>query len=140
MNLSKNKSLLIGLVGGASITVFGLLAILLPNLKIDLSSIAFGSIETGQEYIATTTATMGTGFSVLKSSTGSLGSVIVASSSAATFTVWNATSTTDVASTSPVRFVASPANGTYTFDAVFDRGIIVENPTGANGSYTVTWR
>ncbi len=103
-------------------------------------SFTAGGVDTGQEYNATSTVDMTARFGVLKTSTGALGSVIVASSSATTFKVWNATSTTDVASTTPVQFVASPDNGTYIFDAVFDRGIIVETISGFDGSYTITWR
>lgn len=132
-----NKSLLISVMAGVIASIAMLIAVL---SFVKTNDNRLGSIETGEEYNATTTAAMATGFSVLKTSSGQLGSVIVASSSAATFTIWNATSTTDIASTSPVRFVASPANGTYTFDASFTRGIIVEVPTGSNGSYTVTWK
>lgn len=112
-----------------------------------------GSAIQGMDYNATSTFAMlggidGTNptaasshlYRTLGSGNNSLGSVIVASSSATTFRVWNATSTTDIASTSLVHFVASPANGTYTFDVVAPRGLIVDMPTGFNGAYTVTFR
>lgn len=101
---------------------------------------AYGSVTVGNEYNATNTASMTVGPRLLKTGPSVLGSVIVASSSATTFKVWNATSTLDIASSTPVIFVASPVNGTYTFDASFERGIVVELPTGYNGAYTVTWR
>lgn len=101
---------------------------------------AFGSVVVGNEYNATNTASMSAGMVQLRTGQSTLGSVVVASSSGTTFQVWNATSTLDIASTTPVNFVAAPANGTYTFDATFERGIILELPTGYNGAYTVTWR
>lgn len=101
---------------------------------------ATGSIGEGQSYNATSTVPMTGTWNQLKYGQGDLGSVVVASTSATVLRIWNATSSTDVASTSPVHFVASPANGTYQFDATFDRGIIVERVAGFNGAYTITWR
>jgi hypothetical protein len=102
---------------------------------------AIGSVIQGSEYQATTTVYMqaGTQRRILANA-GTVGSIVVASSSATTFKVWDATSTTDIASTTVVHFVASPTMGTYTFDVALTRGLVIELPTGFNGSYTVTYR
>lgn len=109
---------------------------------------ALGSVMPRGEYLATTTVGMLavhnpvtanlSGNSGLLTST--LGSIIVASSSATTFTVWNATSTTDTASTSLVTLKASVGEGTYIFDAELTRGLVVVKPTGFNGDYVITYR
>lgn len=100
-----------------------------------------GSVETGQEYNATTTDSGEAGtYLAAKSLPGAVGSILVASSSATTFTLWNATSTTDTASTSVITLKASIAEGTYTLDATFDRGVIISAPTGFNGQYITTYR
>jgi hypothetical protein len=116
------------------------LAVVAASVLVVRQDVALGSVVVGNEYNATNTATMAAGPRLLRTGPSVLGSVVVSSSSATTFKVWNATSTLDIASTTPVQFVASPANGTYTFDASFERGIVVELPAGYNGSYTVTWR
>ena len=101
------------------------------------------------EYMATTTTGMATAghIPVIANVSGNsnpltstLGSIIVASSSATTITIWNATSTTDIASTSFVTLKASVAEGTYTFDAELSRGLVVVKPTGFNGDYVITYR
>ena len=112
-----------------------------------------GSVVQGGEYKATTTSTMGaskhqviglinTSPAIAQSSTTlqTLGSVIVASSSAASMTIWNATSTTDVSSTTIAVFKASVGEGTYTFDVALTRGLIIALPAGSNGAYTITYR
>lgn len=99
-----------------------------------------GSVMPGGEYIATTTVGMGATHNKIRGSLTTLGSIIVASSSATTFKIWNATSTTDIASTSIGTLKASIAEGTYTFDVELPRGLVVETPAGFNGNYTITWR
>lgn len=89
---------------------------------------------------------------------GTLGSVVITSTSATTFTVWDATSTatttyqtatlrpdlTEASSTTYGRqvaaFKASPGENTYTFDVSLYKGLVLEVPSGFNGSYTVTYR
>ena len=110
---------------------------------------SLGSNVTGSEYNATSTYTQTTrNMSQIRTSTGAgctLGSVIVASSSASALTinplkVWNATSTTDSASTTLVTLRSAAAEGTYTFDVSCPRGLIIETPANFNGEYVVTWR
>src|SRR3990167_5070649 len=99
-----------------------------------------GSVSVSNEYHATTTdATSVNTYSQIKSTSAVLGSIVVASSSATTLTIWNATSTTDTASTTITKLVASIGEGTYTFDVEAPRGLIIATPTSFNGSYVVTW-
>lgn len=116
------------------------------------SNEALGSVAIGNEYQATSTSNMGTGHIVigLKDPTAVgaestvplsvLGSVIVASSSAVAVTLWDATSTTDTASTTIGTIKASVTEGVYTFDSAIKRGLIVNLPTGDAGSYVITYR
>ena len=125
------KSLLIALVIGGFIIGF---------LSHEAGNRVVGSVEQGSEYQATTTVGMAVGLRSL-ACTQTLGSVIVASSSAGTLKIWNATSTTDTASSTIATFIASPVQGTYTFDAILTRGGIgIELGSGFNGSYTITCR
>lgn len=121
---------------------FGVLLLIVAFIGIAFQrpSSVGASIDGEAGYTATTTSAIAEGHIQIKSGYGMLGSIVVASSSATTFKVWNATSTTDVASTSITNFVASPANGTYTYDVNLSRGIIVELPTGFNGAYTITYK
>ena len=104
-----------------------------------------GSVFSGHEYTSTTTqSTSAATDYVAKSLTGggtcSLGSVVVASTSATTLTIMNATSSTDTASTTLAIFKPSVGEGTYTFDVTCSRGIVIETPTGFDGVYTVTYK
>ena len=84
-----------------------------------------------------------------------LGSVIIASSSVAVagtntgrLRFFNATSTTmdsnpiahGVASSTGIVFDDATVAGTYTFDTVFDKGLIIELEKSFSGNYIVTWR
>jgi len=100
-----------------------------------------GSVSVSNEYHATTTdSTSVNTHSQIKSTAATLGSIVVASSSATTLTIWNATSTTDIASTTITKLVASIGEGTYTFDVEALRGLIIATPVDFNGSYVITWR
>ena len=99
----------------------------------------------GMEYNSTTTVatSANTHWQARSTANGggcSLGSIVVASSSAATIKIWNATSTTDVASTTILTTDKNIAEGTYTFDIVCTRGLVIETSTGFDGVYVVTWR
>ena len=98
-------------------------------------------VAVSSEYQATTTNSAVAGFEdSLCVGPCTLGSIIVASSSGTTFKIMNATSTTDVSSSTAVTLVASISAGTYTFDVMYARGVAVDVPEGFNGQYIVTWR
>ena len=102
-----------------------------------------GSVQQSSEYQASsTTENMAVASPVvLKSDDASvLGSIVVASSSAGIITVYNATSTTDTASTTFVSLSSNLTPNTYTFDAIIPRGLIIELGTGFDGEYVITYR
>lgn len=104
-----------------------------------------GSVTDGQVFTATTTynnvgtATFGA-TKQLKSNAGVLGQVVITTAAAGTIRLQDATSTTDIASTSIATFPASAAAGTYIFNAAFGRGLIVETITGALPTVSIMYR
>ena len=109
-----------------------------------------GSVGVTSEYNATTTKDS-TAFApqVLKASAGTLGSVITTITGTGTLTLYDATTTnvnlrTNNTATSALPILAyfgvSPTVGTYTFDEIFNRGLIAVWGTGTVSSSTITWR
>jgi hypothetical protein len=99
-----------------------------------------GSVTGGNEYYATTTAFMQAGHRLIKTGQSALGSLVITSVGSAQLEIWNATSSTDIASTSVARIKPAAAEGTYTFDVSMPRGIVINVPTGYNGTSTITYR
>ena len=105
-----------------------------------------GSIQDGQEYYSTSTYTalgvpLLANIAVLKSnSSGILGSVVITGPVAGSMRLFNATSSTDVSSTTIGVIPASAVANTYTFDVSFGRGLILETTTGLQPTSTITWR
>lgn len=119
-----------------------LLVLLVLVLLMGRAQTTLGSVVDGSEYTyGTTTAA---GLRSFKSTTNSpvctLGSIVISSSSATAFTIKNATSTTDVGSTTIATFEANAAEGTYTFDVACSRGVAVDAPSGFNGYVITTYR
>lgn len=106
-----------------------------------MPTLVTGSVITGGEYLSTTTVGM-SGHSVIAGNKQvTLGSVVVlASSSATTTVIWNATSTTDTASTTYATIPTSATAGTYTFDTRLLRGLVIDNGAGNTAEIVVTWR
>lgn len=122
---------------------------------------AVASVSQASEYrstMATSGLASASAGRLIMTGQGTLGSIVVSSTSASTFTVWDATSTattsyqtatlrpdlTEASSTTygrPVAvFKASVGENTYTFDATLYKGLVLEVPTGFTGSYTITYR
>jgi hypothetical protein len=104
-----------------------------------------GSVVEGSEYTATTTSSNHAGADILiKSTTDAprciLGSVVIASTTDVSVRYMNATSTTDVSSTTLAFFPANAAAGTYTVDSSCSRGIVIEPATGYDGFFITTYR
>lgn len=105
------------------------------------------SYEFGGYNSTTTHAYNGTSpanLTVLKSTPGMLGSVVITGAAAGVLNFYDATTTnaslrTKSATTTVVTIPASAATGTYTFDAVFNYGLIYE-VTGTVPTSTVTWK
>lgn len=110
------------------------------------AGVRVGSVSEGSAYNSTSTlSTWSSTQRQLKTYGGVLGSVIISSSTpslptTATMRFMNATSTTDVSSTTIANFGYQTSAGTYTFDAAFSRGLIVETGAGFDGSYVITSR
>lgn len=114
-----------------------------------LFHVSSASTIMGNEYYSTTTSSAvasSTKLWTLKSSSGSLGSIIVTMQSNATgypsMKVYDATSTM---ATATARVLASMSTstqtqGTYQFDTQFNYGLSIEMPASYTGSYTVTYR
>ncbi len=102
-----------------------------------------GSVAQSGEYQSTTTKTADVGlhqYGTVAAGTASvLGSVVIGTTHASVVEIRDATSTTDVASTSIATLAASPS-GTYTFDVALKRGLSVYSQAGFTGIYTITFR
>ncbi|MEA3431447.1 MAG: hypothetical protein U9R01_02035 [candidate division WOR-3 bacterium] len=121
-----------------------------------------GSVNIANEYHATSTAEMNGGSAwtareqrIVATTTPSgtavsgnarvtpviLGSVIIASSSIDHLTIRNATSSTDIASTTIAVFDNdNNAEGTYVFDIALDRGLVLDFGSAYDGSAIITYR
>ena len=97
---------------------------------------SIGSVASGGEYHATTTAAnTAVANYTISTGKGTLGSIIVASSSGSTFTVLDANGT---ATTTIVTLKASTAEGTFTFDRLLSYGLIITVRSVFNGLYITT--
>ena len=141
------KTLIISLVA-VGLIIVGAIGYNLKQPK--QSDQSLGSVSRANEYQATTT----TGSTallppVIKTESGTLGSVITTITGTAPLTLYDATSTNvnlrtgQVATSSlPVLayFGVSPTVGTYTFDEVFYNGLIAVWGTGTISTTTITFR
>ncbi len=112
-----------------------------------------GSVEVTNEYQATSTALM-TGTLIkateynhlVKASTygsATLGSIVIASTTAHAMNIYNATSTDAIVNgdgTFITRLSSSTPRGTYTYDIEMNAGIVVQLQAGYAGDYVVTYR
>jgi len=99
---------------------------------------SIGSVTQGNEYkYASSTGALAR---QLSARPATLGSVVVVKATAQAFVIWDATSTTDIASTTIVTLPASIAAGTYTFDLQTKRGLKIVPATSFAGEYITTYR
>lgn len=107
-----------------------------------------GSVNVSDAYLSTTTDSgwANTPRMIASSTNGipdiqMLGSIIIGTTHASIVEIKDATSTTDVASTTIAIIAASPAIGsTLTFDTRILRGLMVNTATGFTGRYTITYK
>jgi hypothetical protein len=107
---------------------------------------AYGSVNQGNEYHSTTTPYLASG-TILNSTAGALGSVIVTATSTGVMYFFDATTTdvnkrTNNTPTTTLLLASFPAGvpvGTYTFDAAYNNGLIVVY-TSTVPTTTVTYR
>jgi len=130
------------------------LAILISMAYERLFGKDLGSVIVSGEYHATTTAKMSgvlakaAEFNQLiktaEYSSVTLGSVVVASTTAHAMNIYNATSTAAVddgaLSTFITRLSSSTPRGTYTYDIALDEGLVVQLQAGYTGDYVITYR
>jgi len=155
MNTIKTHYVLPAIILAMLLSAFALFTL------INSSNTALGSVGFGDDYTSTTTTSAfasGTAPFVISNHTGSLASIIIASSSAqlgaglslirvydhtsATGTMpYGASAGTNVAtSTLLFSMPANSAAGTYTFDLQVRRGIVLDVPAGFVGNWVITYR
>lgn len=105
------------------------------------------SVAQGNEYQSTTTdKTWETNsIRVLNSVPGALAQVTVTTSGGNTLDIYDATTTnatlrTNTATTTLAHFQTVGTNETFTFDAIYRYGLIVQTSTTNVASSTITWR
>lgn len=105
-----------------------------------------GSVSFGNSYHSTTTrAFNGTAMAngqLVQTGPGDLGSVVITGAGTGVINIYDATSTgphSDYATSTIATFPASTAAGTYTFDAQYYRGLLIEI-VGSVATSTITYR
>lgn len=121
-------------------------ALALFGINVVSNSNTVTSVIQGSEYHATTTRTYNgiamTNLSVLQTGAGALGSVVITGAAAGVINIYDATSTQTNASwatTTLATIPASAAAGTYTFDVIFQKGLLIEI-IGTTPTSTITSR
>lgn len=125
--------------------IVGVILALLGLFGGGYSAVTLGEAN-GEAYNATSTysklgvPTFGVNQTLLSNRQGVLASVTITGAVAGAMKFMDATSTTDVSSTTVAVFPASTAAGTYDFNAVLTRGLIVETTSALQPTTTITWR
>ena len=133
-------------IGGVVMLVIAFLIGYSINKEVEVP-FSLGSVQRGGEYkythltgtsIATSTA--------VKTTAGTFGSVVITEDQVGAVTVYDATSTAAVTdgtyADAIATFETAQAEGVYTFDTSFNRGLIVNSADGFAfaGSWTILWR
>lgn len=118
----------------------GFTLIFRPQAVTNLGSVSFGS-----EYQSTTTSqtfAVAPAFKLLVDGSGTLGSLIVTTTGTGVINIYDATTTTNGAiyGTTTLAKLTTSAAGTYTFDTVFNTGLLIETVGTNTGSTTITYR
>lgn len=106
-------------------------------------TIVSGSVSQGSEYHSTSTPALFVNNSVLQTGPGALGSVVITNPGTGSITLYDGTTTLshpDWATTTIATFGASAPAGTYTFDAIVQKGLLVQFGAGTIASTTITYR
>jgi hypothetical protein len=120
--------------------VFGAVIILvMVGLFYYFNTGTVGSVKAGNEYrYASSTGALTK--TLRADNPATLGSITIVKATAQAFVVWNATSTTDISSTTVVTLPASIATGTYTFDIIVPRGLVIVPAASFAGEYITSYR
>lgn len=139
------------IVGSIAITAFLLVGFAMGlysrlNLaygSVNDSSAGYESTSTRAAFDGTTITATGAAPKVLSVGFGTLGSVVITGAAAGTIELYDATTTgvhTDyVSTTTLVQIPLSTVAGTYTFDLVYKKGLMLVL-TGTIGTSTITWK
>ena len=129
----------LALIGGVVAIMAVLFVVFSANEKKEMP---LGSVAVGSGYQATTTAVGATaGFYTITSVPGTLGSVVIVSTSpVGGFTIYDADAVTTTATTTILSFPTSAPAGTYTFDTNLFQGLVIQVPSGFNGQFITTYR
>lgn len=128
----------LGIIASASVLVL-VIAIIARQASQETS---LSSVERSSEYQATSTlnATAAGEYTIF-TGVGTLGSIVIVSSTPAVgFAVYDAGIVSSTPTTTLAIFNASPVVGTYTFDRVVTRGLRLVVPSGFNGQIITTYR
>jgi hypothetical protein len=120
------------------VAVFGGLFFLKGNTETAISP-TFGGFEDSHNG-TTTDSTYANSIRMIKTSSGLLHTIAVGGTSATVVELRDATSTTDIASTTLHRFAASPSTGTYLLDIKFSRGLGIVTVGSFTGNYTISYK
>jgi hypothetical protein len=119
---------------------------------------ASASVPIGNEYhsnIATSTMASASAGTLIKTGTGTLGSLIITkpatagdslkvydatSTATTTYQTYDNTQTTKTYGRLVSEIASATIAGTYTFDLTLYKGLVIEIPSSWNGIYTITWR
>jgi len=134
-------SIIGGLVGGA--IMVSIFFICQPVEQADIGSVA----RAGEYHYTQLTGAVAT-TSLIKTGVGTLGSVVITEDQAGAVIMFDSatTSSTGLASstyaTRIADFETAQAEGVYTFDVSFKKGLVFQSADGAAfaGDWTITWR
>lgn len=128
---------------GAIIVALGVAVFVLLPVRVTIEKEnSLGSVVQGSEYKSTSTFPGAVAMEhTIYTGVGTLGSIVIASSSAGQgFAIYDAGVTTSTATTTIAIFPASATAGTYTFDRVILNGLRIVVPSGFNGNFITTYR
>ena len=142
------KTIGLGLLGAVIVIALGVYA----GFSFSVSKVnPIGSVEIANEYQATSTLSaigvaMKSGYTFVNGS-ASVGSVVITGAATGVVNLYNATTSNVLLrgasfATSSLTYINIPASlavGTYTFDMVFDKGIVIEI-VGTAPTSTITYR
>lgn len=131
-----DKLILIGLG-----LILGIITLLLAFGSPGVSTKSLGSVVQASEYQGTSTDSTWNSAPNKNITAVTLGSVVItAATGNAGFELRDATSTTDIASTTIATFLPGAVGGTYTFDKNLFRGLGIRMTSGNIATTTITYR
>lgn len=134
----KNALKVIGLLASSSILVL-VIAVVARQAGQEIS---LSSVERSSEYHSTSTLNAAAASETfIFTGSGTLGSVVVVSTTAASgFIIYDADTVTSTPTSTIAVFPANATAGTYTFDVALQQGLKIIVPSGFNGHFVTTYR